>query len=212
MKKLLSTLIIICCTGIFACAQTTYTYSKVRGKEQTKVIWKESTTSNGKDITINDGYKVYSQSVNSNNATIKWHYLNPVNNTDYSVVFDGDTYKIQGKIKGKAVNKEEHTAGYPWCQNISIKGGPLLKKQGQKLEYECIRPDTGGLQRMVATNIGTTTINGICVNDLKVTPAGALSKMWSCHDFCDAKTGVLVKYQAVEGVPGTPETIWILDK
>ena len=213
MEKLAAIILSLFLCGVLSDAQTTvYTYNKTKGKERAKVVWKETVTPDGKDIVLKDGTKTYTQSVNEDDATVKWHYVNTANDTDYTVVFNGDIYRIKGKVKGKAINKEEHTSGYPWCQNISVKGGPLLKKKGDKLTYECIRPDTGGLQHMVATNVGTTTINGIAVNDLKVTPAGALSKMWSCHDFCDASTGVLVKFQAVEGIPGTPETVWILEK
>lgn len=213
MRKLVSIILSLLLCGVLSDAQTTvYTYDKTKGKEKAKVVWQETVTPKGKDVVLKDGSKTYTQSIGADDATVKWHYVNTANGTDYTVVFNGDIYRISGKVKGKAIDKEEHTSGYPWCQNISVKGGPLLKKKGDKLTYECIRPDTGGLQHMVATNVGTTTINGIAVNDLKVTPAGALSKMWSCHDFCDASTGVLVKFQAVEGIPGTPETIWILEK
>lgn len=209
MRKAIIIAVAAALLAVSANAQT-YDYVLTKGKEVSSVKWVETPAGNGKAIDIQIGDKKYNQDVDAAKKTTRWHYIYEKDKTDYEVVFSNGIYTIKGTIKGKEVNRQEKSKGYSWYQNISYKGGLALLHKDESLTYECFRPDNSSLTVMTVTNVGQEVIKGKIANHLKVTPAGMMSKLWSCHEFCDPETGILVCYRAVEGVPGTPETVWMI--
>lgn len=188
----------------------TYDYVLTKGKEVSSVRWVETPAGNGKTIDIRIGDKKFNQSVDASRRTTRWHYTYEKDNTDYEVTLSNGIYTIKGKIKGKDVEKTEKSKGYCWYQNISYKAGLTLKHKDEALTYECIRMDNATLTTMQVTNVGQELIKGKVANHLKVTPTGVKAKLWCCHEYCDPESGAIVSYRAVEGVPGTPETVWLI--
>ena len=209
MKKIL---FIIAAAAMFACAASaqTYDYVLTKGNSVSSVKWVETAVDGGKTIDIRIGDKKFNQNVDASRKTTRWHYTYAKEGTDYEVTLSGGVYTIKGKLKGKDINKTEKSKGYAWLQNISYKGGVALKRKGETLTYECFRMDDASLNTMQVTNIGQETVNGKTANHLKITPTGVKAKLWSCHEYCNPETGVMVSYRAVEGVPGTPETVWTI--
>lgn len=195
--------------AVSANAQT-YDYVLTKGKEVSSVKWVETAVGSGKTIDIQIGDKKFNQNVDASRKTTRWHYTYAKENTDYEVTLKDGIYTFKGKLKGKNLDKTEKSKGHPWYQNISYKAGLTLKHTNEKLVYECIRMDNASINAMQVTNVGQETIKGKAANHLKITPTGALAKLWTCHEYCDPDTGVMVSYSAVEGVPGTPETKWLI--
>lgn len=207
MRKAIIIAVVAALLAVSANAQT-YDYVLTKGKEVSSVKWVETAVSDGKTIDIQIGDKKFNQNVDESRKTTRWHYTYAKENTDYEVTLKDGVYTFKGKLKGKNLDNTEKSKGHPWYQNISYKAGLALRNKGESLVYECIRMDNASLNVMQVTNIGQEPVKGKMANHLKVTPTGALAKLWTCHEYCDPDTGVLVSYSAVEGVPGTPETKW----
>ncbi len=195
--------------AVSANAQT-YDYVLTKGKETSSVRWVETDEGNGRTIDIHVGGQIFRQTVDNDRKTTYWHYIYDRENTDYEVTLKDGIYTFKGRLKDRTLNKTEKSKGHHWYQNISYKAGVTLKNTGESLVYECIRMDNASLNVMQVTNIGQEPVNGKMANHLKITPTGALAKLWTCHEYCDPDTGVMVSYSAVEGVPGTPETKWTI--
>lgn len=213
IRKILLAVILSTISCIILEAQE-YSYSLTRGKVSSTVHWTEKDLDGGiRTIRISPfPGRVYTQKVDSQCRTVSWHFDDKADNTDLSISLKNGIYTLSGTFKGKAINRTVKSEGYPWYQNISYASGRKLKTKGAALTYECFRPDNLDFQSMIATNIGTENIAGRTTNNIKVCAKGAKGKLWSCNYYADAVSGVLVCYKAVEGLPGTPLTTWMLNK
>lgn len=199
--------------GTIGCYAQQYSYKLTRGKVTSTVQWTEQDNGNGKTITIEPfPGKSYVQKVDARHRTTEWHFTCKSEETDVKITLRDGTYSISGLHKGKKVEKSVKSNGKPWYQNISYASEHLLKKEGEVLTYECFRPDNLDFNTMTATHTGKEELNGINTDKIRINPTGKFAKMWSCHYFIDPARELMICYKAVEGMPGTPLTTWMLTK
>lgn len=167
---------------------------------------------NGKniDLTVTKGAHKEIMTFDASYNTLNWRLINTSDDTDVRVTRGGGKFHFVGKFKGEPVERSVEDKGGPWYQHIAFSAGHVLKEG--TTEYVCIRPTDIEVFRMLVTPKGQTDFGGARPVRLKVSPAGAISKLWSCDYYYDPETLDFFGYKAVEGGPGTPVTTWILTK
>lgn len=138
------------------------------------------------------------------------HITDSGKENELNYVLEDGIFRISGKLDGKNVGKSVESTGYPWFQNLSVAIG-MISQKDTSFRFETFRPFDTQPTVMEAKVISKEKIDGKDVLDVRVNPAGALSKFWHGDYFLDEKDRSLIKYTSVEGVPAvTPRTTWTL--
>lgn len=215
MKRILI-IILTLVTISFSLAAEESEYIITKGKDKpVKVHWTVTHLNDGNfRLDILFGCRKSIQILDKEYRTLSWYLCDKDLDVDAKVVLKDGVYHITGKIKGKAVDRKEKSSGLPWYQNIGLSGGYVLKGANASVIYESVRPNNMEIYPMKSTFVEETTLNGLKVWDMKTTPNGVLSKLWSCHYYiCTSTKGNrFIGYRGVEGAPGTAETVWTLTK
>jgi len=208
---------IIALMAVFACvqltAQTTYSYRITKGgKPFTTAQWTETEGVNGAVVdVVTKNVQHTSTTCDKNAKTVRWHISTADGKNDYSVVRNGSTYVVTGKVDGREkVQKELKSAGYPWYQLVNYSAGKIFTPDVHTICYECIRPSNAKITTMSLTITGEENFGGHHCKVVKASTTGAIAGLWSCVYYIDAKTGQYIGYKGVEGFIGTPETQWVL--
>lgn len=208
--KYFTTALLLIFTSICAFAQKTDVYEARTGKNLHMINFVYTPHEGNTRLTfiINDVTAI--QDIDKDYKTIYWHYRKTSDNTDVKVVIEGSFYHMTGKAKGKPVDKKIETQGKPWYQHIGVVVGHLIKP-GETITFGNFRPTELDFYTMTATDKGSESFGPYSeTRRIKVSPTGALARLWSCEYFIDPKTHEYLGYKAVEGVPGTPLTTWTL--
>lgn len=203
----------IALTASVSVSANEYNYDITKGEKcLNKVNVKMDKNANGTTIEMTKGATVRTYTtLDSKNITTKWRYTDTKENTDYTVTKDGRNYFIKGTISGKCIDEVVEGEGRPWHQMIGVTGALCLKNAGDNFIYESVREGKGKIVTMSATNEGNDTMLGKPIVKIKVSTAGTIvAGIWSCMYYNDAANGTMLRYEAVEGVPGTTPTVWTL--
>lgn len=216
MKRILFLILALFASFYFTAAaqESEYTITK-GGDKPVKVHWTVKKLSDGNtQLNIIFGCRKSIQVLDRNYRTLSWYLCDSDLDIDAKVVLKDGFYHITGKIKGKNIDRKEKSSGLPWYQNIGLSGGYVLKGANASVTYESVRPSNMEIYPMKSTFVEETTLNGLKVWDMKTSPNGVLSKLWSCHYYiCTSTNGNrFIGYRGVEGAPGTEETVWTLTK
>ncbi len=140
--------------------------------------------------------------------TARWHGRNTAEDTDISAFRQGDTIRIKGKLKGKAVDKTIAIDNAPWFQSMSWSLRRLVLSDDEQMELWTLRPDTMKAYKLVARKIGKEelqiggkTVTGI---NIEIRLKGLLSPFWSSHYWFRETDGVWLRYKGVSEAAGNP--------
>ncbi len=138
------------------------------------------------------------------------HITDEAKENELNYVLEDGVFRIWGRLDGKNIEKTFESTGNPWFQNLSVAIG-MISRKDSSFRFETFRPFDTQLTVMEAKVISREKISERDVLDVRVNPAGALSKFWHGDYFLDEKDRSLIKYTSVEGVPAvTPRTTWTL--
>lgn len=187
-------------------------YTKTCGESVSKVVYVVEDRPDGKRLMkIDVDTQHTEQLLDAQLHTLYWHLVDRAQDSDVLAELHDGVFTVKGVLRGRAVDRSFPDEGTPWIQNMGYVSGKLPALKGSEVAYECFQPSNFRMRQMVARDMGVEkTPNGEATL-VKCCPAGALSKLWSCV-YLFGDNGDLVGYRAVEGLPGTPLTVWTLDK
>jgi len=180
-------------------------YNSVTKSDTTRIVWEETVTENGRQVTIVIGPQTTVIYSDKDYITRECHITDQTQGTDVTITLSSGKYLIQGTFKKKAYKSEHKSSGKLWIQNISYSVGHLSHIKGD-FQYECFRPDNLDFSEMQAINKGNEEFRSTSVKSIKICPAGLKAAFWSCHYYLNDRWEY-VGYRGVNGGPGTPETI-----
>lgn len=186
-------------------------YDYTRGRETGSVTTEVLQIKDGNlEILINKNGERSSIICGSDFVCRSCHITDSGKENELNYVLEDGIFRISGKLDGKNVGKSVESTGYPWFQNLSVAIG-MISQKDTSFRFETFRPFDTQPTVMEAKVISKEKIDGKDVLDVRVNPAGALSKFWHGDYFLDEKDRSLIKYTSVEGVPAvTPRTTWTL--
>ena len=183
----------------------TLTFRKTTGFEVTLMEFKIEKTETG--YRLEDDQKL-----DQTRATILWQKQDQKSNTSVKAKRIGDAIEINGTFQGAAVEKRYPTNGLAWYQAMGYNLITFVMSQKPKTTFVTIREDNLDLMEMEAKreSVGTVKVNGIETKAVKVKAnlTGFMSMFWSASFwFSIDEEPMLMRYESVEGGPGTPLTI-----
>ena len=206
MKKILALVALLAATSSVALSQEVRHYVLTCGKQKTNVDWTIQKFPGGMKATITTGSRKEYFTMNDSFETSEYRVVDATTDTDASVTRSGDTYRFSGKNKGKSIDRTEKSSGLPWMQNVEFNGLSVVGS-GKAVKFECIRYTDMDRHTMQVVNKGEAEVEGYKAVRVRASLTGALAGVWGCDYYYDSVTGDFLVYKAVEGVPGTPETV-----
>lgn len=206
MKKIIAITLLIAAAFSLAGAQEVRHYILTCGKDSRNVDWTIQKGGGTIKATITTGTRKEYFTMNDKFETSEYRVVDATTDTDATVTRSGDTYTFKGKNNGKPINRTEKSDGLPWYQNVEFNGATVA--DGKKpVKFECIRYTEMDKHTMQVTNKGEAEVEGMKAVKVRASLTGVLAGVWGCDYYYDAKTGQFIVYKAVEGGPGTPETV-----
>ena len=118
---------------------------------------------------------------------------------------------MTGLLKGADVKKSLKAAGAHWYQHIAYCLSRFALSDGKGVSFFVLRPDDLKVFAMDATRSDVETLKNRgeerVAQKVRVTFAGMMSKFWHGFYWYDRDRGHFLRYEGVNGPPGTPKTV-----
>jgi hypothetical protein len=169
-------------------------------------------------ITTDTGYKISSEFeeiiADRDFRQLRWNRKgtdDAHNPMDVTATRDGNRVLLTGSYKGKRIEKNYPINRYPWSQCAQFSLESFVRSGDASSRFWAISIHDLDIFEMEARNTGTETvrINGKNIETIRVRigPTGFASAFWHA-DYWYRKTDFrYIRYEAVNGMPGTPPTI-----
>jgi hypothetical protein len=149
-------------------------------------------------------------------ATREWRHRNAGEGTEWVATRKGDRIHVSGKRKGEPLAKEIEINAAHWYQQPYVALSRLALSQDPKCNFWVLRPDDLKPIKMVGNNMGSSDVKvgdeNVSAKRIKMTLEGFLSWAWSASYWFNSRDGRWVRYEGVNGLPGSPKTVVQLQK
>ncbi|MDA3813594.1 MAG: hypothetical protein PF570_05000 [Candidatus Cloacimonetes bacterium] len=154
---------------------------------------------------------------NLDGTTQKFTYKDSINNIDLSAIKDSENVILKGIFGDKVIDAIVELDESPWKQSMSYSLSEFALSGEDKIKYWIIRLDKFKSEKMQAEKTGSEDIiiNSKLYHTIKVkiSAVGLRSKFWSGHYWFRDSDGLFLRYEALNGLPGSTKTvIEILEK
>jgi hypothetical protein len=141
--------------------------------------------------------------------TRRWDVTRP--DMHARAVVKGQRLVMEGQLDGEKVSWDEPLKGRTWYQPLSFALRDVAGGSKSEAEFFCLRPDNLEPMSMTAQRKGLESIdvNGSQVEAVRVQVRlrGLLSIAWHGDYWFRTKDNLFVRYEGVNGPPGTPKTV-----
>ncbi|MDP8202619.1 MAG: hypothetical protein P9M11_10840 [Candidatus Tenebribacter burtonii] len=148
---------------------------------------------------------------NLDGVTQKYTHKDSTRNIDLTAIKYGKNIILKGSFEQKVIDTIVKLDDAPWKQSMSYSLSEFALGDEEKIEYWIVRLDKFKGQKMQAekTGIEEITIAGKQYNALKVkiSATGLRSKFWSGHYWFRSSDGLFLRYEGLNGLPGSIKTI-----
>ncbi|MBN2088475.1 hypothetical protein JW964_02635 [candidate division KSB1 bacterium] len=143
--------------------------------------------------------------------TREWSFQNAVEKTHLNVIRKNNMLEISGTLHGNSIQKTEKIDNNPWFQAMAFSLISFVNSEQTSTEFWSLRPTDFKPFKMKAKKETreTLTFNQTTVETqkVKVSLTGFLSVFWSSYYWFSINDGTWMRYEGVNGPPGTPKTI-----
>ncbi|MBU0935987.1 MAG: hypothetical protein KKI09_07010 [Spirochaetes bacterium] len=165
-------------------------------------------TSYGFNVTYNQTSKI---ELNDSYSTLVWHLCNKEVGTDINFERVGDIIIISGKFENQVTAKQLRINNHPWYQAQELALEHFNAGSLRSMKYWVVKLDEMVAYEMEVSRMGDKKIEAYGLSfessQLKVTLTGIRSLFWQANYWFRKSDGRYVRYESVEGGPGTPLTI-----
>lgn len=203
-------ILLFCMLGTTLCYAREYLYLEVTGTDSTYRTWQVETYERGYKVSVDDPRCFQIYILDSCFQTLAWER----NNKDEATVIKGELKDHQMILKGTFQNNMYEaaypTGNYPWFQKyaFSLKGfiaSPEKKKEFVVLRYANLEPFTLQIVKEKDETIAMNHVDVLCCR-AKLSVTGWKSRFYSVKFWFRKSDGLFVRFEGVNGPPGTPTT------
>lgn len=159
-------------------------------------------------VSVEDDIR-YENLCDQSGQTISWSVRGP--EADISAVRTGSIITIRGTFQGHLVEERHDLGDIPWYQALSYSFRHFIRSDDQSVQFWTIRPDNLDALKMTVEKDGFETIDTasgrIESTRLKIRLAGVLKNFWKAYYWFDKRQSQFIRYEGVNGPPGTPKTV-----
>ncbi|MFC1514358.1 hypothetical protein ACFL5X_00455 [Candidatus Omnitrophota bacterium] len=187
-------------------------YLEETGRQQTEIDWQiEGERSRLSLAVAKSNGQIYTSRHDETGAVIQWHLQNLNQDTDIVARREGNRILIGGKVKGKTVVKKIAIDEAPWYQTVSFALTTFAASEDTSVTFWALRTDTLTPHKMRAMKTGVETISfqkkEIETQKIRVKLTGFKAMFWHSDYWLKKDNGLFLRYEGIEGPPGTPPTI-----
>lgn len=151
----------------------------------------------------------YVNEVQRDGDTVRWEAH--TEEADLVAVRDGKTLSISGQREGKPVRETRTIPDLPWFQSITFSLERFLATDEETVKFVTLLPDELKFIKMRAVRRKVETItfreHEVRARRVVLRLAGWRSALWSAEYWFRAEDGLFLRYEGVNGPPGTPTTV-----
>ncbi|MDD5195120.1 MAG: hypothetical protein PHQ96_05560 [Candidatus Omnitrophica bacterium] len=188
-------------------------YSQTTANTHTTFSWHIEKQGNDTELNVirENGQIRYVSKNNAHLATTHWFYKNQAANTEFTAERRGNSIFVEGTNNGKSFKSSIDIDSAPWYQPMSFSLANLVCSQSDSVAFWTINPENLKAFKMAANKIKKEIISRIAGQEIpaqkvKVRLAGFRSGFWHAYYWFRIKDGLFIRYEGVDGPPGTPLT------
>lgn len=185
-----------------------YSYIEQTGKRELSHSW--TIRQIGSEIETHwiSPHKAYLNLCDETGDTVRWRVRYP--NGVVTAERVGNTIRIKDTRNRDSVQREVRIDKAPWFQPLSYALGRFSRSHRDSVVFWTIRPDNLKVVKLRATNLGKeearTQTGLVPARKVSITLDGFLSHFWEAHYWFRQSDGLFLRYEGVNGLPGTPRT------
>ena len=119
--------------------------------------------------------------------------------------------EIRGHRENVEIEQTHELDDIPWFQPLSYSLRSFANSEQRSMRFWTIRPDSLEPLLMTVEKDGTellqTPLGSLASVRLQIRMAGMLKYVWKAHYWFDALNPRFLRYEGVNGPPGTPKTV-----
>ena len=152
----------------------------------------------------------------SSGSTLQWQLNDAAGPTNLVAKRDGKAILVSGTFKGETIKKKVAIDHAPWYQSIALSLAWFVKSDKPSIVFWSLRPDKLLPFKLKAKKVKTEFINlngkRVEAERVKITLTGLKSMFWQSNYWFRKSDNLFIRYEGVDGPPGTPETVTTLSK
>ncbi len=187
-----------------------FIYREQTGDEMHEYEWQLKRQGDQVVITSREPDKFFETTCAPDGSTLRWEY----HAEDGSMVVahrQGDTLIVERNGKGKQEKSAEKLDARPWYQPLSFSLRTVAAGEPQASSFWMIRPDTLELVALTAEKKKCRPVevnqSAIPACEVEIRKEGLFASFWHASYWFRREDKQFVRYEAVHGGPGTPETV-----
>jgi hypothetical protein len=193
------------------------TYLQTTGQLHTQLNWnieKQNDATTELTVTNNSNGTIYTSKNNVYLEVIQWHLKNPLAKTELTAWRQKNLIFVKGTLNGKSFKKTLSIDTDPWFQPMSFSLAQFVQSESLAITFWTLNPDNLKAFKMRATKVTTETLRinrkEALAQKVKVSLTGLRATIWQAHYWFSTKDGTFLKYEGIDGPPGTPLTVTTL--
>lgn len=209
MRGLLCVCMALCLAPcLVAAAQEQHRYREITGDRSTAFDWSMERRSDAIHIVASEPDRRFLTVCDPDGATARWQ----LDDAEQQIRAErhGERLLLRGTRNGAPYAEDFALDGAPWFQAMSFSLRAWLAGTADSVTFWTLRPDTLEPVKLRAQRLGNrsveTAIGTMEAFHVRVRADGLLAAVWKADYWFRASDRLFVKYQAVNGLPGTPPT------
>lgn len=185
-------------------------YRESRGTQVKEFQWHHRSSALEELVTVQEEGADFVNHGDRSGQTLAYHFRQGMD-TDIHVRRESNLLQVSGILRGKKVERTESIDDRPWYQPLSFSLREFLKTDERRRSFWMIRNDTLELVTIQAEKRGVEEVlvsgRRVMARRVEIRKTGFFASLWHGDYWFRMEDDLFVRYQAVHGPPGTPETV-----
>jgi hypothetical protein len=202
-------LVCVLAASVVDAAEERHVYRETQGDRSSLYRWTLSAAGDLYRITFASERDSFVNDCEPEGATLRWRMQSE--RAEARAHREGGTVVLSGRREGEPLAQRIEIGDEPWYQALSFSLGRFARSGREATSFWTLRPDTFAAVRLKAERAGrepiATADGPVLAEKVRISTTGLLSGLWQAHYWFDAKAGLFLRYEGVNGLPGTPKTV-----
>lgn len=208
MKHFIVIILLLAMSTLLYCEQS-FIYKQTTGDEIKTYIINVKSADKG-NIINTEGRTIW---IDENSATYKFEYNNPEKKISFIAERKGNVIHIKGNKMGKEIETDVKINDNPWYQSWEFCFKNFVISEDKRISFWSV--DEAAFKAIkfdLKKEDKELIIDGAKIDAqyIKMTMPGFFALFWHANFWYSLRDSRMIYYSAVEGGPGTPETIKVL--
>ena len=200
----------ICATAVWPlAAEERHLYRETRGDDSSTYLWTMVAAGDLYRITFQSLRETFVNHCDASGLTLRWRLQGE--RIEAEARREGDAIVLAGRHEGEPVERRIEIGDEPWYQPLSYSLRRFARSGKIATPFWMLRPDTLTAVRLKAERVGReplVTANGPALAvRVRISTTGLLTGIWKADYWFAADSGVFLRYEGVNGPPGSPKTV-----